>query len=206
MQNQDIVNKGIKTNMKKYGVSSFSKSKLFLDKYTNTCLKNFGYSYPMQNPEILERSMRTQYLNGNMKCSSQQKYIHNLLGGKLNYPVNRFSLDIAFPEDKIYIEYDGGGHNLSVKLGNKSLLEFNNREIMRYYILKREGWKMIKIISPKDYLPSDKILLEEYNKALEWFKSDDKYHSHYNVDLGIKANSDDYGHLRQIKRDLLESI
>lgn len=101
------------------------------------------------------RRINTFYKNGTQKCSQQQEYIHSLVGGELNYPVNNSSLDIAFPEEKIYIEYDGSGHDLSVKLGEKTNEEFQEKEKKRNYALFRLGWKSIRIISKKDYLPSD---------------------------------------------------
>ena len=59
-----------------------------------------------------------------MATSKQQLYIHSLLGGELNYCTGKCFLDIAFLDEKIYLEYDGGGHDLSVKLGNMSKEEF----------------------------------------------------------------------------------
>jgi hypothetical protein len=72
--------------------------------------------------------------------------------------------------------------------------------------LKSLGWKQIKIISYCDYLPSDEVLLEEYNKALEWFKSDDNGHWHYNINIGNKKIDDVYGQLRRITENDLKAV
>jgi hypothetical protein len=125
-----------------------------------------------------------------------------LLGGKLNYIDNttgNYWLDIAFPNDKIYIEYNGGFHDGVVKTGTISKKDFENKERKRYYFLKDRGWKEIKIISEYDYLPSDEVIINEINKAKEWFKINGKGHCHYNIDIGNKINDVKYGKLRRIK-------
>lgn len=107
-----------------------------------------------------QRRLNTFYKNGTQKCSLQQKYILDLIGGKLNYPIANSSLDIAFPDEMIYIEYDGGGHDLSVKLGEITDNKFREKEKRRNYGLYKLGWKSIRIISKKDYLPSDTKIKE----------------------------------------------
>lgn len=116
-----------------------------------------------------ERTQITLYKKGTQMCSIQQKHIHNLLGGELNFPVYKSTLDIAFPNKKIYIEYDGGGHDLSVKLGSVTRDEFNKKEIARKYALYRRGWKEIRIISRKDMIPNDEIIYKMYEFAVECF-------------------------------------
>ena len=120
-----------------------------------------------------------------------------------------YSLDIAFPDLEIAISYDGGGHNLSVKLGNKTEEEFNQEEIIRNNILKRNGWKQIHIISINDKLPSDEILLQMLDISKRYFK-DYPNHSWFEwlIDDGIYRNAEhkdgvlfDYGILRCIKAE-----
>lgn len=69
-------------------------------------------------------------------------------------------LDIAYPEEMIYIEYDGSGHDLNVKLGKTSIEKFKFNEFKRFNYLKKEKWKMIKIISKKDLLPNDELIIK----------------------------------------------
>jgi hypothetical protein len=134
---------------------------------------------------------------GLIPCSAPQKYLHELFGGELNYD-NKYVLDIAFPDEKIYIEFDGSGHDLSVRHGNFTQEEFDKREIKRYQTLKYDGWKLFKIVSIRNYLPTDEILKEEFNKALEWFKLDKKGHCHYILNIGLSLNDEKYGKLRKI--------
>ena len=205
-QNNEVKNKKIKTTLENWGVPYAILHPEIQEKFKNTVRKNYGVDYPMQNSEILNKGRKALYLNGLVPCSNQQRYLHKLLGGELNYPVSRLSLDIAFPEDKIYIEYDGGGHDLSVKLNKITEKEFQNKEIRRYQFLKSKGWKQIKIISPYDYLPVDKFIIEEFKNALSWFKTSGFGYYHYIIDIGTKIESDDYGHLISPKKINLKEV
>lgn len=200
------LNKRKQTLIEKYGVEKAMDIDGIKDKIIQTNLERYGVKYIMQSKEFLSKARQTMYKNGTAPCSRQQKYLWKLFGGKLNYSFDRLSLDIAFPEDKIYIEYNGNGHELSVRMGNISKKEFEIKEIKRYYFLKSRGWRKITISSFCDYLPSDNVLLKEFYKALEWFKSNDKGHWHYNVDIGNKIQDPNYGLLRRITDEDLESI
>jgi very-short-patch-repair endonuclease len=115
----------------------------------------------------MERIHNTMYQNGTQMCSLQQRYLHKLFGGELNYPVGNSSLDIAFPDKKIYIEYDGSGHDLTVKRGDMSRHDFEEREKRRTYKLWRMGWKCVRIISRRDNMPSDDVLQSMLDKAFD---------------------------------------
>ena len=164
----------------KLGVDNVFQLQEIKDKIKETNLEKYGYEHLMKNEDVkINRNIKrikTLYKNGNQMCSLQQKYLHNLLGGELNYPQDKFSLDIAFIKDKIYCEYCGGGHDLQVKLGKITFEEFKQKENIRYYILKNKGWKQIYINCPKDKLPNDNIILEEVNKAFLFLKEKDNYH------------------------------
>jgi very-short-patch-repair endonuclease len=151
----------------------------------------------------VERIQKTMYKHGTQQCSSQQKYLHDLFGGELNFPVNSSTLDIAFPEDKLYIEYDGSGHDLSVKLGNVSQESFDNKEKNRRYSLYRQGWNEIRIISRKDYLPNNTTLLEMISFAKAYFNTK---HSWIVFDIDNKTvkssqfdNEYNYGQIKRLK-------
>ena len=120
------------------------------------------------------KQKRTLYENGTAPCSMQQKHIAEVLSGELNYPVKELSLDIAFPNDKIYIEYDGSGHDLNVKRGDIAREEFDEKEKRRAYALYRSGWLMMRIISHRDKMPSDSMLITMFETAKMLF--DDGHH------------------------------
>lgn len=228
-QSPEIINKIKKSQFDKYGMY-YSQTEEYKEKYRDTCLEiygcenafqneeikekakktcieKYGVEYPQQNKEIKQKTINTLLKNGTTKTSKQQLYLNKLFNGNLNYndkTTGSFILDIAFPEDKIYIEYNGGGHDLRVKTGFMTKGQFQRKEMDRYYFLKRSGWKQIKIESTRDYLPLDEILLKEFNCALDWLKINEKYHSHYDVNIGELINDEKYGHLRFIKDKDLE--
>lgn len=132
----------------------------------------------------------------------------------MNFPISFYLSDICFPEEELDIEVDFGGHNLSVKLGNITQEEFNQKEIIRNNIIKREGYKQMRIISSKDYLPSDEILLQMLDHTRKYF-SDYPTHSWitFNIDTSTVHNAEqkdgiffNYGTLRKIKKSDVENI
>jgi hypothetical protein len=164
----------------KYGVDNIFQLEEIKEKSRQTCLEIFGFKNAMQNKEIKNKSninrIKSLYLNGNTICSTQQKLIHELIGGELNYPVDNCSLDIAFPEEKIYVEYNGGGHDLEVKLGKLTSEQFKRKENKRYFFLKSLGWKQVCIESPNDDLPTNEIILEKIKNSIDYLKYNDKHH------------------------------
>jgi hypothetical protein len=202
----ESIEKQKQINLDRYGAENIFGSKYFKDMYKQIMQDKFGVDNISQNKDIKIKKANTFYKNGTVATSRQQRYVHQLFGGILNYSDNTPNLDIAFPEDKIYIEVNASGHDLSVKRGKLTQQQFENKERNRYYYLKGIGWKGVFINTPRDYLPSDDVLLEEYNKALEWFESDEKYHSHYNINIGMFINDDTYGKLRRITEKDLEEV
>jgi very-short-patch-repair endonuclease len=222
-----------KSCMQTYGVDNPSKLKEVHEKMKLTSLDRYGTEHPMQSLEIKEKAMqscfdrygcfnpsqslvvrdkvaKTLYKNNTTPTSSQQLYIYNLYNiyddVELNYPIKYYNADICFPEEKFIIEYDGGFHNGQVKLGRLTQEEFDQKEIIRNNIIKREGYKQMRIISSTDLLPSDEILLQMLQEAREYFA---KYLNHswieYNIDDSIVRNAENkdgihynYGELRKI--------
>lgn len=199
---EEYAKKRDETLLKKYGTTNVMEVEEIREKIKNTMIERYGTDNIANLDFIKNKKMKTLAKNGKVNTSRQQKYLHNLFGGKINYTdssTRGYSLDIAFPNEKIYIEYDGGMHNACVKLGYSTQKEFEKRELDRYFYLKSQGWKMIKIISERDYLPSDKILLDELKKAKKWLSINKKNHYHYNILIGNYANDEKYGKLRKIK-------
>jgi len=167
-----------------------------------TSLEKYGVDYPLKNKDIRTKMRKTLYENGTAPCSKQQKYLHNFYGGELNYPIKTLSLDIAYPKDKLYIEYDGGLHKGSVIFGNITEDEFEKKERNRTYGLMRSGWKEIRIISAHDYLPSDKVLSKMLLSAKEYLSKGHHYIK-FDIDNSVVINSQNtseynFGVLRKI--------
>lgn len=181
LQSEENKLKTKKTNLKKYGVEFPLQNKDILNKVKQTNLKKYGVEYGIQNKTIKQKQIDSLYKNGTAPCSKQQRHLHQILGGELNYPVDNCLLDIAFPDEKIYIEYNGGGHDLQVKLGNISAQEFNQREIKRKNYMQKKGWKIIRIISTKDKLPLDKELIVLIENAKQYLLN--TVHTWYDINL-----------------------
>lgn len=172
MKSDVIKNKVYDTNIKKYGVQYY---KLKYKKLKVTMKTRYNVEHPFEIPGVkdkaLKKMMKTFHENGTAPCSKQQKLIHELVGGELNYPVDKCMLDIAFPNEMIYIEYDGGGHDLSVKLGTYTCDEFEKKEMRRQYYLNSLGWKLIRIKCKNDKLPSNEKIVNEISNAKEYLNN-----------------------------------
>lgn len=160
-------------------------------------------------PGTREKIYNTLWENNTAPKSSQQLYLHNLLGGELNYLVKSIFLDIAFVEKRIYCEYDGSGHKLQVLLNQITEEDFKEKEYNRYYFLKNRDWKLIHIISTKDYLPSDEIIISLIEKAKEYLNTG---HSWFEINIdeeNLKCSQYkteyDFGELRKIKKQTLDN-
>jgi hypothetical protein len=197
-QLDEIKEKVVVTNLERYGVKWHVESENFKEKN----LKRYGVENPIQNKEIFNKRNKTFYNNGTCMSSIQQRYLCNLYSGELNYSNDTPNLDIGFPKEKIYIEYNGGGHNISVLHGNISLVDFEEKEKRRYYLMKDKGWKLIRIISEKDFLPNDNVLIELLNNAKEYLNQGHSWIS-FDIDKSNIICSEfekqyDYGYLRKI--------
>lgn len=214
MQVPEIRDKVYETNNKKYGCNSPYGNPMVIEKAKRTNLERYGYENAMQSPAFFQKWLEK---NGSefVKSSKQQRYLCDLYNGVLNYPIQHFSLDIYIPEDKLDIEFDGSGHKLCIKLGRMTEEEFYRKELIRGQIIKKEGYNQMRIISTKDLLPSNQVLLQMLNETKRYFS---EYPNHswieYDIDNFIVRNAEykdgvqyNYGKLRKIKDiDLIESI
>lgn len=182
------------------------------EKSKNTLLERYGVDNALKSPKIKEKMTKTLYKNHSQKCSKQQYYIFNLYKTfddtvELNYPISYFNVDICFLKDKLVVEYDGGFHMGNVIMGRETIEEFQQKEIVRNNILKKEGYKQMRIVSTKDLLPSDVVLLQMLSQAKEYFSN---YPNHswieYNIDTSTVRNAEhkygvffNFGDLRKIK-------
>lgn len=146
--------------MEKYGAKYAISSSETRKKINKTVLEKYGVKNVSELPSVRQKANDTMYKNKTAPASSQQIYLHSLIGGELNYPCNNAILDIAFPEENIYVEYDGGGYWLSIKFENETHDEFVKRSMNRWYAMYRDGWKQIRIISKKDKLPHAVNIIE----------------------------------------------
>ena len=174
-----------------------------------------GVTNISQSNEIQSKIRITLYKNGKVPVSKQQKYIYKLLNDnvncKLNYPLDSYSLDIAFPKEKIYIEYDGGGHNYGVKCGYITKEEFNQLEIIRDKIIKSKGWKIIRIISSNDLLPQDNDIIDLISIAKKYLLNTNHTWVEINIDKLLYVNANQsinikLENLHSITSDMINSV
>ena len=231
-QSPEIQSKIQNTMMERYNVKNYTQAPDFQDKASQTCIERFGVGNPMQSEEVQKKARLTMqrkygcdyslqnaeihtkmaqslYQNGNVPSSIQQRYLKALYNGILNFPIKYYHGDIVLKQDKIDIEYSGGGHRLSVITGTMTAEEYKQYEIKRYKTIKAEGYKQIEITSFKDLLPSDEILIAMLTEAKKYFKD---YPNHtwinYDIDQGIMRNAENkngipyfYGQLRKIRKE-----
>ncbi len=174
-------------NLINYGVENTFQRLDIKEKIKSINLEKYGVEYPMQNPEVQKKSILNMSLNNGVEASKQQIYINKIFNGRLNYvddSTEYYTLDIAFPDNGIFVEYDGSGHDLQVKFGNCTESEFKQKEIVRSNILKRNGWKEIRIVSIKDKLPDDETLLSMLDYALNHFNNNHTWIV-FDIDNGV---------------------
>ena len=190
----EIVKEKIKnTFLNKYGINHNMKSKLGYETYKKSIIEKYNVDNISKNDLIKSKIKESLYKNGSAPCSKQQKYLYELLGGELNYPIDWYSLDIAFPNEMIYIEYDGSGHDLRVKKGYITQSEFNKLEVSRKKYLQNKGWKLIRIISSKDKLLQDNKIEKLINEAKLYLKNSNHTWVEINIDtLEFKCNEYSY--------------
>ena len=159
-----------------------------------TNIKNLGVEFPFQSKEILKKCHATSVkVHGKnykkIRTSRQQRILNSIYGGVLNYSECPYYLDIFFEEEKIYLEYDGSGHKLSIKLGTKSIDQFECNEKKRREFLKEKGYKEFRILSSDDLLPNKKELLEIKNKAFRKLLNEGYNTYIYNLDIKTESFS-----------------
>jgi len=188
-----------------YGVDSVFKVPEIIERRNQTNIKRYNFIYPMQNAEIRKKQRESVYKSGKVASSKQQRYIHQLLEGELNHHANnKCFVDIGFIEEKIYIEVDCSGHRLGIVHGQISEHDFEEKEKRRSYGLIKSGWKEIRIISLKDLLPSDEVLLDILKYARELFVENGFHRVVFDIDNNKIFTSKwkincDFGKLRSLR-------
>lgn len=210
MQSDEVKERLVIGYIEKYGVDNPSKSDVVKQRIVDTMQERYGVDNIMELAKYRLKIADSLSKNQSVSTSKQQIYIHKIYGGILNYANNCPVLDIAFPDLNMYTEYNGGGHDLKVKLGILSKEEFRQKELRRYHYLRGLGWKAMFIDSDNDLLPDDNKLLEILEIGKTYLLSGGKW---------IKFSIDDnmiicdtykidyaYGKLRSIKIKDVEEV
>ena len=162
------------------------------------------------NQEVREKVANSFYKNDSIKTSRPQIYIYNLYKSigqiELNYPIKYYIGDIVDLDNKIDIEINFGGHYIPLYSGKETEEEFQEREMRRGCCIVDNGYKIMRIISRYDYIPSDEVLLSIYHLAIKLYNEGWNW-----VDFDIDKNmyiyaeykegiNYDFGNLRKIKK------
>ena len=167
--------KFMKTNTEKYGVSCTLNYPEIKSKKEETFMRKYGTKSPLGNIDIYRKTRSSFYdkskdVSVSICTSSQQRHIMNLYGAELNKLVGIYFVDGYIDEYNMYIEYDGSGHRLPVKMGIITNDEYDKREKLRSDYLISCGLKEFRIVCEDDKLPSDDELIEIKYFALENIK------------------------------------
>ena len=170
IQSPEVREKAINTINEKYGSRS-NMAKIVQSKREETNLEKYGYICCLNNPEMRLKGYLKMLSEGRdaVLSSGQQRFINKLLGGKLNYLIGYYHVDSYIEKDNIIVEYSGGGHDLSVRLGKESKEHFLGKEKARKSFFKNKKIPVLEFISKKDILPSGEEIIEIYNFAKNTF-------------------------------------
>lgn len=180
-QNKDVLDKIKSTNQEKYGYNWVGSNPEFREKQEETMLEKYGVKNCFCNGELRDKSyqkvLESKEKNNSMIASKSQIYLSELYNCQCNKLVFLYFLDLYFENEKIYGEYDGGGHRLNVRLGQSTQEDFDKREKQRYHILKRNGLKVFRIINEfnNEKLPNDEVLLAIKELALKYLSEKENY-------------------------------
>lgn len=170
------------TNLEKLGVEMPLQSPIVREKCKETMRKRYGEAYTLQSKELREKVNFTLLTQGKsiVYTSAQQKTLNEYIGGELNYPIGPYYIDIFLKEQNVCVEYDGRGHDLSVRTGKITPQEFVHKEKNRIEFLLQRGYKLLKLKSKTDKLPNFEKLKEIIENCLLELKVSNFYS--YNFD------------------------
>lgn len=167
----DIVQNKVKdTISEKYGVDYIGSLKIIQNKINNTIYKKYKVKNIMSCDEIYNKQRKTMIEKYGIdriaiNTSKQQIKICKILGAEINYKFKRYVIDGYLHNFNIAIEYDGKGHDLTVRLNKMSKEDFIKKENNRQNEIIKE-MKLLRIISKTDKLPEDDKLNEILNNLI----------------------------------------
>lgn len=172
-QASDFKKKSIETSLKRYGTIFPSQSNQIKEKTKQSCLEKYGVTSYTKTAENRERCRTQLQKQGCLQSSKGQELICEIVGGKINSPFHGFFLDVLY-EDWLDIEYNGGGHDLQVKLGQTTQEDFNKKEARRSAAILSYGLKQLILINEQDQLLDEAKLTLMLFEAIEELRTTNK--------------------------------
>ena len=167
---REVRKKIIATNREKYGVDNPMKTEEIKQRMYDSNMEKYGVPYQFIADDFREKRGKTcteRYDSQKIGVSVQQIELSEYYKCVMNQVVGRYYADLYFPDSKIIIEYDGGGHNLSVKIGQISEEEFQIKEQKRLNYLLKSGYKVGRIYNPNDYVINKEKAFEIKDKIFK---------------------------------------
>lgn len=171
--NEEIREKIYHTNIEKYGCENPMRNEEVKNRVANTNLEKYGVKTPFLMDDFAERrsaSCIERYGDRKIPISKVQRHLSELFKCELNAVIFGYYADLYFPDERIIIEYDGKGHDLSVVFGYMTREDFECKEETRQLTLINNGYKVGRIVNSKDRVVSDdeyinikNIIFEELN-------------------------------------------
>ena len=169
MRDPKILQKMKNTMVERYGADNAQKVPEFKEKTKETNLEKYGVENILCAGEFRNsfyyKTIETKSVNGTFPVSKPQDYLSKLYNALCNQMIAKYYVvDLLFENTNIYCEYDGGGHRVNVLIGQITNEEFERKEQKRYFAIKKEGYKLFRIVNEthkrRDKLPSDEVLLK----------------------------------------------
>jgi len=163
------------TMLKNYGCEYAQQSLEIQQKTRQSNMNNFGVEHPMYSKDIRQKVANTLFVNG-VRVSKNQKKLADNLNGCINTNICGYFADIVFIKDRIILEYNGSGHDLSVQLGKISIDDFNNKEDIKLKSFVDNGWKCIIVENKHEkYINNNHIkeinnIINEINLNINTYK------------------------------------
>lgn len=161
-QSEEIKNKIKLTCLNKYGVEYFSQTDEYKTKTRQTCLERYGVDFPNQSIFVKEKAMKTISQNGNIKTSTQQIKVYEIIKNKypnaaLNYVFSNCLLDIfvCVNDTSIDVEYDGWFWH-----------QDQQQDIKRDKFLQSKGFKILRIRSGH-LIPDEQEIFNKINELAD---------------------------------------
>lgn len=145
-------------------------------------------------------ALETKAKNGKVPSSRPQIYLSKLLNGEHNkYIKNIGYLDIVITRDKLVVEYDGSGHFAGIYFGNYTYEEKILQDYQRDLKAKELGYRIIRIDSKEDFLPSDEAILRKIKEVKNHFNKSGK--DFYKWEIPKNQKDKNFGRLRKINEE-----
>ncbi|WP_434417374.1 DUF7487 domain-containing protein [Tissierella praeacuta] len=201
-QLEDVQQKSLKSINDRYGVDNVMQYPDVQEKYKATMMERYGTEYAQQSSEIRNKTQQTlvkkygvnsviemenmkikcnnfEYVNSK-KVSKSQKKISQHLNGHLNVNIGGYFADIWTPDSNLIIEYDGSGHDLSVKLGSVSQEDFDERENIKRDTFLNHGYNYLVIANPTGKSIT-KLRLKDIDEQIQKMKDKDMSYAILNI-------------------------